>query len=163
MAEPVPGAGEHPGGDAGLWVAVDGDPVDGEALRRRVEDPECGAVVLFLGAVRRRNRGREVEALAYEAYDAMAVEELGRVGREALERFDVERVAVRHRTGELRPGTTAVGVAVAAGHRGPAFEAARWIMEELKRRVPLWKRERYADGEERWLDGEVPGPGGGRS
>jgi len=146
--------------DAEFWVAVDGDPVDGEDLRRRVASPDCGAVVLFLGTVRRRNRGREVEALAYEAYDAMAVEELGSVGREALERFDVERVAARHRTGELRPGETAVGVAVAAGHRGPAFEAARWIMEELKRRVPLWKRERYADGEDRWLDGEVPAPGG---
>lgn len=143
-----------------MRVAVGEEPVDGEALRRWVAGRESGAVVLFLGTVRRSNRGREVASLSYEAYGSMAVDELERVGREALDRFAIERVAARHRTGVLRPGDAAVGVAVAAGHRDAAFDAARWIMEELKARVPLWKRERYADGEERWLDGVTPGPPG---
>lgn len=146
---------------APVHVVVDGEPVDGEALRQRVEASDCGAVVLFLGTVRDTNRGREVTALQYEAYGPMAVEELEAVAREAVERFSVERVAARHRTGLLRPGDVAVGVAVGAAHRDAAFEACRWIMEELKARVPLWKHERYADGEERWLDGVTPDPGGG--
>ena len=144
-----------------VHVVVDGEPVDGELLRRRVEDPACGAVVLFQGTVRRTNRGRAVTGLRYEAYGPMAVEELETVAREAVERFAIERVAARHRTGLLEPGDVAVGVAVGAAHRGAAFDACRWIMEELKARVPLWKHERYADGEERWLDGVTPGPAGG--
>lgn len=165
MAEPAGGASSGRGAagpieDAGLLVRVDSEPVDPEGLRGRVEEDTAGAVVLFLGTVRRENRGRTVVSLGYEAYEAMAVEELGRVCREALERFEVEAIAAHHRTGVLRPGQTSVGVAVGAGHRGPAFEAARWVMEELKRRVPLWKRERYEDGEERWLDGAPPAPAG---
>lgn len=112
--------------------------------------------MLFVGSVRRENRGREVASLAYEAYGEMAVEELDRVCREGLERFGVDRIAAAHRTGRLDPGVASVAIAVAGGHRGPSFDAARWVMDELKHRVPLWKKERYVDGEERWLDGRVP-------
>lgn len=146
----------------GLFARVDAGEVDPEELRARVRGEASGAVVVFLGTVRRENRSRPVVSLSYEAYEEMAVEELGRVCREALERFDVDAVAAHHRTGELRPGQASVGVAVAGGHRGPTFEATRWIMEELKRRVPLWKLERYEDGEERWLDGAAPAPTGER-
>lgn len=139
-------------------AAVGPEPLDPEGLREAVAGESSGAVVLFVGTVRRENRGREVESLSYEAYDAMAVEELERVCREALDRFEVERVVARHRTGRLRPGEASVAIAVTGAHRGPTFDASRWVMEELKRRVPLWKKERYADGEERWLDGKAPTP-----
>lgn len=122
-----------------------------EEARSRVGETAAGAVVLFVGTVRRSNRGREVVALAYEAYAAMAAEELARVGAEARERFGLERVDAVHRVGELAPGDAAVAVAVSSGHREAAFEAARWTMSELKRRVPIWKRETYADGTSEWL------------
>lgn len=156
-----PPSGEGPRGPIegeAVFARVDGEPVDPAALRERVAGKTAGAVVVFLGTVRRENEGRAVASLAYEAYESMAVEELGRVCREAVERFDVDAVAAHHRTGVLRPGQASVGVAVAGGHRGPAFDAIRWIMDELKRRVPLWKKERYRDGEERWLDGAAPAP-----
>lgn len=169
MAEPEGGrpsggarAEAEPVDEEGLSARVDAGEVDPDELRARVRGEASGATVVFLGTVRRENRGRPVVALTYEAYEAMAVEELARVCRDALDRFDVDAVAAHHRTGELRPGQASVGVAVAGGHRGPSFEATRWIMEELKRRVPLWKLERYDDGEEHWLDGAAPAPAGER-
>lgn len=137
-------------------VSVGPDPLRPEELRARVSGEASGAVVLFVGTVRRENRGREVASLAYEAYDEMAVEELDRVCREGIERFGVDRIGAAHRTGRLDPGEASVVIAVAGGHRGPTFDAARWVMDELKHRVPLWKKERYVDGEERWLEGRVP-------
>lgn len=169
MAEPEGGGPSgavrtevEPVEEEGLSARVDAGEVDSEQLRARVRGDASGAVVVFLGTVRRENRGRPVVSLTYEAYEAMAVEELARVCRDALGRFDVDAVAAHHRTGELRPGQASVGVAVAGGHRGPSFEATRWIMEELKQRVPLWKLERYEDGEEHWLDGAAPAPTGER-
>lgn len=130
-----------------------------EEARSRVGATDAGAVVLFVGTVRRTNRGREVVELAYEAYAAMAAEELARVGAEARERFGLERVDAVHRVGKLGPGEPAVAVAVSSGHREAAFDAVRWMMSELKRRVPIWKRETYADGTSEWLgEDEHGGP-----
>lgn len=145
--------------DDGLVRAqISAEPLRPEATRERVSEAGAGAVVLFVGTVRRENRGREVAELAYEAYAEMAVEELARVGSEARERFGLERLDAVHRVGRLAPGEPAVAVAASAQHRGPAFEATRWAMEELKRRVPIWKRETYADGSTEWLGEEEHGP-----
>lgn len=138
-------------------AAISPEPLVPEEVRARVSAPGAGAVVLFVGTVRRRNRGREVAELAYEAYAEMAAEEMARVGSDALERFGLERVDVVHRVGRLAPGDMAVAVGASAEHRDAAFEASRWAMKELKRRAPIWKRESYVDGSSEWLGEEGPG------
>lgn len=136
------------------------EPLRPEEARGRVSDVAAGAVVLFVGTVRRRNRERAVTELAYEAYADMAAEELLRVAGEARDRFGLDRVDAVHRVGRLAPGDEAVAVAASSGHRAAAFEGTRWLMEELKRRVPIWKRETYADGSSEWLGGqEAQAPG----
>lgn len=161
----VGGAGRDDGGPGAVETADGGrvraeispEALRPEDVREWVAETAAGAVVLFVGTVRRTNRGREVIELAYEAYAAMAVEELARVGAEARERFGLERVDAVHRVGTLAPGEAAVAVAVSSGHREAAFDAARWTMSELKRRVPIWKRESYADGTSEWLGEDAKG------
>ncbi len=131
-------------------------PIRLEALLREVEAPDCGAVATFLGVVRDHHQGRAVRDLEYTAYGPMAEAEGARIAGEAESRWPV-RVAVRHRTGRLAVGDAAVAVAVAGAHRAEAFEACRYVIEELKRRVPIWKRERYADGTEAWVDPTAAG------
>ena len=132
---------------------VSPDPIDPSSLVERVGHPDDGAVLLFLGTVRTWNREREVTALEYEAYGAMAREELAEIAREAAERHGASRVAAVHRTGALRPGQASVGIAVAAVHRDAAYRTSREVIEEVKRRLPVWKKESYADGGSAWLDG----------
>lgn len=138
-------------GDDRVRAEISPDPLRPEESRARASAPPAGAVVLFVGTVRPRNRGRRVTGLAYEAYAEMAAEELVRVGDEARRRFGLERLDAVHRVGRLAPGDDAVAVAASAEHRGAAFEATRWVMEELKRRVPIWKQESYVDGTSEWL------------
>lgn len=155
-----PGDGEGAVIEAGggrVRAAISPEPLVPEAVRARVSTPGAGAVVLFVGTVRRGNRGREVAELAYEAYAEMAAEEMARVASEAWERFGLERVDVVHRVGRLAPGDMAVAVGASAEHRDAAFEATRWAMKELKRRAPIWKRESYVDGSSEWLGEEGPG------
>lgn len=144
-------------GDDRVRAAISPEPLVPEAVRARVSAPGAGAVVLFVGTVRRMNRGREVAELAYEAYAEMAAEEMARVASEARERFGLERVEVVHRVGRLAPGDMAVAVGASAEHRDAAFESTRWTMQELKRRAPIWKRETYGDGSSDWLGEEGPG------
>ncbi len=134
-------------------VRISADPIDGEALVRRVAGPAEGAVILFLGTVRDHNLERAVIRLDYEAYEPMALRELETVCAEAGKRFGLSRVAAVHRIGSLEPGQTSLGVAVSSPHRDAAYRASRWIVEEVKRRLPVWKREAYADGTDRWLAG----------
>lgn len=115
-----------------------------------------GAVVLFLGTVRNHNEGRSVIGVHYDAYQAMAEQELTRVLEDAQARFAVTRVVAEHRIGALTVGEVSVAIAVAAPHRAPAYDASRYIIEEIKRRLPVWKAEQYEDGEQRWLPGEEP-------
>jgi molybdopterin synthase catalytic subunit len=115
-----------------------------------------GAVVTFEGRVRAGNLGRSVLRLHYEAYDAMADEVLGEIVAEAMDRFSAGEIAVRHRSGSLEIGDVAVAIAAAAPHRAAAFEAVRYVIEEIKQRLPIWKREEYADGTSDWLDGAAP-------
>ena len=115
----------------------------------------AGAVVAFEGLVRDHAEGRPVASLEYHAYEALAVSEGTRIVAEARERFAVEAVYAVHRTGHLALGESAVWVGAAAAHRQAAFEACRWALDEVKARVPIWKREHYADGSAEWV--AVPG------
>jgi molybdopterin synthase catalytic subunit len=128
------------------------DPIDPAALLQSVARPRHGAILLFLGVVREVNDGRAVTGIEYSAYEAMAARELAAIAAETLARFDATDVAIEHRLGELALEEASVGIAVAHPHRAAAYEASRWVIEELKRRVPIWKREQYADGTREWVD-----------
>jgi molybdopterin synthase catalytic subunit len=132
------------------------EPIRLDSLIETVVTSCHGGIASFLGVVRDHHAGRSVVELEYEAYGPMAEAECGRIVGEAESRWPV-RVAVRHRVGKLVIGDTAVAIAVAGAHRDEAFEACRYVIEELKRRVPIWKRERYRDGSEAWVDPTVPG------
>jgi molybdopterin synthase catalytic subunit len=127
-------------------------PIDAEAMLREVAAPARGAVLLFLGVVRDVNDGREVTGIEYSAYEAMAARELEAIATEASERFGSSGIAIVHRLGTLGLEEASVGIAVAHAHRDEAYALSRWIIEELKRRVPIWKREHYADGTREWVD-----------
>jgi molybdopterin converting factor subunit 1 len=129
------------------------DPIDVGSVARRVVLPECGATVTLDGYAREWTHGRRTLYLIYEAYAPMALRELGRLGREAHERFDIAHIGVVHRTGRLEIGETSVVIAVSAPHRRAAFEACEWSIRELKRTVPIWKKEIFEDGEV-WVEGE---------
>ena len=128
--------------------------IDDAALTRAAARPDCGAVVTFLGTTRNHHEGRAVERLAYEAYDRMALEALARIEREACERHAIASCTIVHRLGEVPPAEASVVVVVAAAHRGPAFDATRWAMDELKRSVPIWKKEHFAGGDAQWVEGK---------
>jgi molybdopterin synthase catalytic subunit len=123
------------------------EPIDVGAVARKVIPPECGATVMLDGYVREWTRGRKTLYLIYEAYAPMAVSEMRRLGREAHERFEIAHIGVVHRTGRLEIGETSVCISVSAPHRRAAFEACEWAIRELKRTVPIWKKEFYEDGE----------------
>ncbi len=131
-------------------------PLELGPLMAEVQAPDRGGVACFVGTVRDHHAGRGVIGLAYSAYAEMAETECERIVAEAEGRWPV-RVALRHRLGELSVGEAAVAIAVASAHREEAFAACRWVIEELKRRVPIWKRERYADGTEAWVDPSAQG------
>ncbi|HLT15361.1 MAG TPA: molybdenum cofactor biosynthesis protein MoaE [Acidimicrobiales bacterium] len=133
------------------WVALTGDPLPVTAASSFVARPDCGAVVTFTGLARDHAPGRPgVDRLEYEAYEGPALARLRAVVAEVRRRWpDVRRVALLHRTGALDVGDAAVVVAVSSPHRAAAFEAARFAIDELKRTVPIWKRERW-DGGESW-------------
>ena len=125
-------------------------PLDLAAVVAEVEDERAGAIVTFQGTVRRQSRGRQVIALEYEAYAGMAENVMGEIAGAAKERHDLCKVAIAHRTGRCEVGEVSVVIAVSAAHRHPALAACREIIDELKGRVPLWKKELYEGGEE-WI------------
>ena len=128
-------------------------PIDVGAVARRVVLPECGATVILDGYAREWTRGRRTLYLVYETYAPMAMSELHRLGREAHERLDIAHIGIVHRTGRLEIGETSVVISVSAPHRRAAFEACEWAIRELKRTVPIWKKEVFEDGEV-WVEGE---------
>jgi molybdopterin synthase catalytic subunit len=125
-------------------------PLDLGALVTRVSAPARGGIACFLGVVRDHHDGRAVASLEYSAYDAMAEAECARVVAEARARWQAD-IALEHRLGHLDVGDAAVAIAAAAPHRDAAFAACRYVIEEVKRRVPIWKRERFVDGSEIWV------------
>ena len=131
-------------------------PIDIDLLIERVGSDERGGVAAFLGTVRNHHAGRDVERLEYSAYGPMAEAECARIVAEA-ERTWGAAVAVEHRIGALGIGDVSVAIAAAAAHRDEAFAACRYVIEEMKRRVPIWKREYYADGTVAWVDPTAPG------
>jgi molybdopterin synthase catalytic subunit len=126
-------------------------PIDLATLIARVQSPARGGVASFLGQVRDHHDGRTVRRLEYSAYGPMAEEECARIVADAETRWPV-RVALEHRIGALEIGDTAVAVAAAGAHRDEAFAACRFVIEEVKRRVPIWKKELYQDGAVEWVD-----------
>ena len=140
------------------------EPFDTAPLRERLLRDEAGACNMFEGWVRNHNEGRPVHGLRYESYVALAETEGERIMAEAVERFSLGEAVCVHRIGDLEIGDLAVWVGVSAGHRDMAFAACRWIIDEVKARVPIWKHERYADGDTGWLhpdEGAPPLKGGG--
>ncbi len=134
-------------------VAVLEMPLEADRLRAAATDPAAGAVVVFEGCARDHHEGRDVEGLAYEAFVPMALTELERLRAEALDRFGLLRCLIHHRIGPVPLTEAAVVIVTASAHRKEAFEAAAWLMDRIKERVPIWKRERYAEGGEAWVEG----------
>jgi molybdopterin synthase catalytic subunit len=130
--------------------------IDTAEVLAAVGTPADGAALLFLGTVREENDGRPVRGMRYDAYAAMAESVLEEIAREAGEQAGTERISVVHRTGELAIGDVSVAIAVSTPHRAEAFDAARYIIEQIKLRLPVWKHEHYTDGRSEWLDGATP-------
>jgi molybdopterin synthase catalytic subunit len=130
------------------------DPISVESVSRRVVPPECGATVTLDGYVRRFTNGRETLHLFYEAYEPMALKEMQKLIEQAKRSFEISNVGIVHRLGKVEIGDTSVVISVAAPHRKAAFAACESLIAELKRTVPIWKKEIYADGEE-WIEGET--------
>jgi molybdopterin synthase catalytic subunit len=127
-------------------------PIDPAGLLSEVQRSCNGASVLFVGTVRELNDGRSVTGMEYTAYETMAQRELDQIVDEAANRFATHDVVVEHRLGSLDIGEVSVAIVAAHPHRARAFDAARYVIEELKRRVPVWKREHYVDGTREWID-----------
>lgn len=118
-----------------------------------LEKPEDGAIVVFDGVARNHTRGRKTLHLDYEAYEPMALQEMRRLAAEALQNFPIRNLALVHRLGRIEIGESSVLIAVYSAHRAPAFEACRWLIDTLKKKVPIWKKEYFEDGAV-WADGE---------
>ena len=131
-------------------------PLKPDVLRRRLLGEDAGGLVCFEGRVRARNRGRAVRLLEYEAYDRLAEKEGGRVVAEAVKKYALHAAACVHRVGCLYAGEVAVWAGVLAEHRAAAFDACRYIIDEVKARVPIWKKEHYAQGPAEWITSTKP-------
>lgn len=127
-------------------------PLDAAALLAEVASEGCGGTALFLGTVRRSAEDGDVAGIEYSAYPEMAEAEFDRMVAEARSRWPALRVALRHRTGFISAGEASIAIAVACPHRAEAFDACRYLIEETKKRVPVWKKERLASGSERWVN-----------
>jgi molybdopterin synthase catalytic subunit len=141
------------GNDPGNFFALTRDPIDGAAIARQLLRGEDGAFVNFEGVARNNTKGRSTRYLEYECYESMAVKIMAQLGREIAAEFSIGRIAMVHRLGRIEIGETSVAVVVTAPHRRPAFDAALEGINRLKRTVPVWKKEYFADGEV-WVDGE---------
>lgn len=128
------------------------DPIHTEKLRDSIVRPEDGAIVVFEGVVRNRARGKSVRYLEYHAYEAMALKKLEELSARAKETFAVRDISILHRLGRLHHGECSVAIVVSSAHRAPAFDACRFVIDNLKETVPIWKKEFYEDGEI-WVEG----------
>ncbi len=133
-------------------IRLEREPIDLEAMIRQVQQDHHGAVAVFLGTVRNHNAGRKVLSLEYEAYEGMAESEMERIRAEALERFDLDAMAIVHRTGRVEIGEASVAVVAASAHRAAAMDACRFAIDALKESVPIWKKE-FFEGGEAWIEG----------
>ena len=136
-----------------MRVEITDEVIPAEEIVAEIKAGEDGAVCVFDGIVRNNTRGRKTLYLDYEAYREMALEKMRGLADEAVERFGVREVALVHRLGRLMVGETSVLIVVASAHRGAAFDACRWLIDTLKKTVPIWKKEQFVDGAI-WADGE---------
>lgn len=127
-------------------------PIEPELLKRKLLDSHAGALATFEGWVRNHNEGQPVDRLEYSAYPALADKEGQRIIDEAREKFPIDALYAEHRTGLLEIGHIAVWVGASAAHRDAAFDACRYVIEEIKRRVPIWKKEYYSNGTSDWVN-----------
>jgi molybdopterin synthase catalytic subunit len=150
----VSGFEDAPEEDRSVWVGLTTSPLSTDRAARWVERPDCGAVVTFAGTVRDHAPGRDgVDEIEYEAYDAQVEPRLRQIAEQAADRWPaVGRVVIWHRVGTLAVGETSIVVAVSSAHRAEAFEAARYCIDTVKTTVPIWKRERWAGGEDWGVD-----------
>lgn len=128
------------------------EPIDSEGLRKSMQTASAGALVVFEGHVRDQNEGRSVTRLDYEGAAELAGNEFGKIADEVMQKFDITQIRCVHRVGTLAIGDVAVWIGVTAPHRGAAFDACRMVIEELKARLPIWKKEFYTDGDSGWLN-----------
>jgi molybdopterin synthase catalytic subunit len=135
------------------WITS--ETLDTSAILESVRSDADGAVLLFAGTVREQNEGQAVTGMRYDAYPEMAERMMHKIAEETATRWDVTNITAAHRTGDLSIGETSVIVAVASPHREEAFEAGRHVIEEIKKRLPVWKQEHYVDGSA-WLEGNRP-------
>jgi molybdopterin synthase catalytic subunit len=157
-ANPHPAAQKVQNENQATLVRLVREPIQAEALVAAAKQGEDGAVVVFDGIVRNNSRGRQTLHLDYEAYEEMATKQMNELAREAITRFGVRNVAIIHRLGRLLVGETSVLIIVASAHRAQAYEASRWLIDTLKKTVPIWKKETFVDGAV-WADGEPFPPG----
>jgi molybdopterin converting factor subunit 1 len=141
-------------GGSGKAAAIVREAIDTQGVLGQIKRGEDGAVVVFEGVVRNQTRGRRTIYLDYEAYEEMALRQMEGLAEQALKQFKVREVALVHRLGRLEIGETSVLIVVASAHRATAFEACRWLIDTLKRTVPIWKKEYFEDGAV-WADGEA--------
>jgi len=135
-------------------AAIVREPINATEVLERIKHPEDGAAIVFEGIVRDNTRGRRTLYLDYEAYEEMALGQMEELACQAIAQFKVRNVAIVHRLGRLEIGETSVLIVVASAHRGPAYDASRWLIDTLKRKVPIWKKEYFVDGAV-WADGEA--------
>lgn len=135
-------------------AAIVRERIDTRAVLESLKRPEDGAAIAFEGVVRNNTRGRRTLYLDYEAYEEMALRQMEELAAQALGKFQIRDVAIVHRLGRLEIGETSVLIVVASAHRGPAYEASRWLIDTLKQTVPIWKKEYFVDGAV-WADGEA--------
>ena len=126
-----------------------------DTLLDSVEDHSTGGLVIFLGRVRNHAEGRQVRAMDYEAFDEMALTKMQAIAEQAREKWPIQKIAIVHRTGHLELGEVSIAIAVACAHRAEAFAACRFVIDTLKKTVPIWKKE-YFEGGEAWVEGIQP-------
>ena len=136
-----------------VFAAVTRHQIDSRALAQRVQSDGDGAVIVFEGVVRNNSAGRQTRYLDYECYAPLAVQQLEEIGRDILARFEIHGIALVHRVGRLSIREASVSIVVASAHRHPAYEASLEAIDAVKRRVPVWKKEYFADGEV-WVEGQ---------
>jgi len=144
-------------------IALVAGPIESSHLLEQVQSTRAGAVCLFLGTVREFTGDLVTAHLEYEAYPAMAERKLAELEAEARTRWPIIELAIVHRLGRLELGEVAVAVAVSTPHRADSFAACQWLMDTIKAVVPIWKKERWADGQEEWVHPGLNGPGGPKS
>jgi molybdopterin synthase catalytic subunit len=153
LLPPVSGGSANETVQPARYASIVRNPIDSQQVLNGIKRGEDGAALVFEGVVRNQSRGRKTRYLEYEAYEEMALQQMESLAAQALTQFQIRDVAIVHRLGHLEIGETSVLIAVASAHRAAGFDACRWLIDSLKRTVPIWKKEYFEDGAV-WGDGE---------